>query len=317
MLLKRRVTDEFLSELKKVGEAIVAVKQTVFLDKVGKTAELLSKTAKLDDWIKKNIDETEQQAHFREMLASTVRDLGVFLYKDSADPETARIVFDGLLAEFDDLPDVAEQLNADKEDMERRLKKAQAAAELEKKATRANIKLHLLLALGFAFLLALGVISSGRTDGSTPSSATLTPAEITETVKEPQKLPKSGEVLEKEWNYYSRNTLTIINKSNYNYYIKFSWPKATYSSSFEKPHIAFFVRANSTAVIDMPTGDLEMRYAYGTTWYGTDDLFGEETRYAWDKALYDFTTESWEITIEPDGSDMASSDTVAIDANGF
>ena len=62
--------------------------------------------------------------------------------------------------------------------------------------------------------------------------------------------------------------------------------------------ITFFVRANSTATIDMPSGNFELKYAYGNTWYGETLLFGDKTQYARDKEYYDFTNYTWSITFE-------------------
>ena len=61
--------------------------------------------------------------------------------------------------------------------------------------------------------------------------------------------------------------------------------------------IRFFVRPHSTAKIDMPTGTYELRYAYGSTWYGTADLFGSSTRYQKDEEAYPFTSTSTSSTI--------------------
>ena len=75
-----------------------------------------------------------------------------------------------------------------------------------------------------------------------------------------------------------------------NYYIKFV------KAGSDTPVIEFFVRANSTVTIDMPAGNLELRYAYGSTWYGENKLFGENTRYAKDPDYYDFSSYTWEIS---------------------
>ncbi len=52
--------------------------------------------------------------------------------------------------------------------------------------------------------------------------------------------------------------------------------------------MVIFIRDGETAGdVDVPVGSYELRYASGRTWYGEDDLFGEETSYS--KAASDFT----------------------------
>ena len=81
--------------------------------------------------------------------------------------------------------------------------------------------------------------------------------------------------------------------------------------------ITFFVRAYSTVEIDMPAGNLELRYAYGSTWYGESKLFGENTAYAKDEEYYDFSNYTWEISLYTTNSTGQSMDVEYIDANEF
>ena len=81
--------------------------------------------------------------------------------------------------------------------------------------------------------------------------------------------------------------------------------------------ITFFVRANSTVEIDMPAGNLELRYACGSTWYGEKNLFGEKTAYAKDEEYYDFSNYTWEISLYTSNNYGQTMDVETIDADEF
>ena len=81
--------------------------------------------------------------------------------------------------------------------------------------------------------------------------------------------------------------------------------------------ITFFVRAHSTVTIDMPAGNLELRYAYGTTWYGEQKLFGDNTMYAKDEEYYDFSNYTWEISLYTSTNYGQTMDVESIDADEF
>ena len=104
-----------------------------------------------------------------------------------------------------------------------------------------------------------------------------------------------------------------MNKNNgsSNYYMKFV------KAGTDTTVITFFVRANSTVTIDMPAGKLELRYAYGSTWYGENKLFGDNTRYAKDEEYYDFSNYTWEISLYTTVSTGQDMDVEYIDADEF
>lgn len=103
-------------------------------------------------------------------------------------------------------------------------------------------------------------------------------------------LPSNGHVFYSK-NYYKPCQFEVTNKDTRSYYMKFV---DIYTG---EDIITFFVRANSKATIDMPTGDFELRYAVGSTWYGETDLFGPDTRYAKDKEYYPFESDDYSSTI--------------------
>ena len=126
-------------------------------------------------------------------------------------------------------------------------------------------------------------------------------------------MPSSGETLyfADSYNRYYDSTFTINNYGNVNYFMKFV------DVDTGETAVTFFVRANSDVTVDVPGTDLELRYAYGTTWYGEELLFGEATRYAKDEDYYDFYNYTYTVSFETyldAGEDMEVED---IDADEF
>ena len=107
------------------------------------------------------------------------------------------------------------------------------------------------------------------------------------------------------------SSFKVTNNGSSNYYMKFV------KAGTNIKVITFFVRANSTVEIDIPAGNLELKYAYGSTWYGESKLFGENTRYAKDEEYYDFTNYSWEIAFKPNSNIGGSMDVEPINADDF
>lgn len=63
--------------------------------------------------------------------------------------------------------------------------------------------------------------------------------------------------------------------------------------------ISFFVRAGDTVTVNVPAEMMYVHFASGQTWYGEEDLFGENTAYTQDEELTDFTQYSWEYEFDP------------------
>jgi hypothetical protein len=79
--------------------------------------------------------------------------------------------------------------------------------------------------------------------------------------------------------------------------------------------ISFYVRAGETVTMGVPANYLYVYFASGDTWYGKDDLFGENTYYSKDDDLLDFTEYTWEYTLTPVTSGNFSE--TPIDASEF
>ena len=64
------------------------------------------------------------------------------------------------------------------------------------------------------------------------------------------------------------------------------------SDSNESKYKTFYIRAGESATINVPDGTYVIKYAIGSTWYGTDAFFGTETVYACAGDTLDFSTSS-------------------------
>lgn len=63
--------------------------------------------------------------------------------------------------------------------------------------------------------------------------------------------------------------------------------------------LSFFVRGGDTVTVDVPAEKMYVHFASGTTWYGEEVLFGDDTVYRKDDNLTDFTQYSWEYELDP------------------
>lgn len=80
--------------------------------------------------------------------------------------------------------------------------------------------------------------------------------------------------------------------------------------------IRFFVWGGRELTIDIPVGQYNIYYAYGTDWYGRNDLFGDNTRYYKCNSTYTFkknakdpvTLELWLFDFNTDMATVISRD---------
>lgn len=63
--------------------------------------------------------------------------------------------------------------------------------------------------------------------------------------------------------------------------------------------LSFYVRSGDTVTVDVPAEMMYVHFASGETWYGEEELFGDDTIYAEDKQLMDFTEYTWEYEFDP------------------
>ena len=62
-------------------------------------------------------------------------------------------------------------------------------------------------------------------------------------------------------------------------------------------YISFYVRSGDTVTVDVPLDEYYVYFASGKTWYGEDQLFGENTSYSKDSTITDFSEGTWEYTL--------------------
>ena len=104
-------------------------------------------------------------------------------------------------------------------------------------------------------------------------------------------LPQSGQVFIGQ-DLYTHSQLSITSSTSDSCYIKLK-------GSSGQDVFSFFVRAGDSVTVDVPSGYYYIYFSYGTDWYGTEYLFGDNTTYAKDDDLLDFENYTWEYTLQP------------------
>jgi hypothetical protein len=73
--------------------------------------------------------------------------------------------------------------------------------------------------------------------------------------------------------------------------------------------VGIYVHGGTTLEVEVPLGSYRMRYAYGSTWYGTKWAFGDDTQYFQADKVFDFEATSdgvsgytVELIPQPDGN---------------
>ena len=335
---EKKKTDAIVDGMKEIEALCNSIKQTTIGNKSGSIKTLLSKTEKLDKLIKSSIQDSDTRNKIRGNLAYTVRDVGIDMHNNHHDSDNAMTVLLALREEFSDLPDVWDVLKKDVSTLiDMRVANLQkgyqrtTATNSQQAASNQGSKGvgGAILALIVVIVIIIVAFNSNSSSTKTTPTSSSTPKPTTYSTPRPtatatpkpkptlslpaQTMPSNGEVL-----YCSStdrpSTFTVRNGGNIFYYMKFV--KAGTNTKV----ITFFVRPYCTAVIEMPSGNLELRYAYapsGSAWYGEKHLFGDDTRYAKDEEYYDFSKYTWEISLDStlaSGSDM---DVEYIDENEF
>lgn len=58
--------------------------------------------------------------------------------------------------------------------------------------------------------------------------------------------------------------------------------------------VSYFIRSGDQLNINLPLGTYLIKYAYGKEWYGMENLFGEETKYAQAEHTFNFTFDGYQ-----------------------
>lgn len=114
---------------------------------------------------------------------------------------------------------------------------------------------------------------------------------ITENDSDALALPSNGYVFEGS-NMERASELTIKCQSDANCFIKLKNPNG-------KTVFSFFVRSGQTCKVNVPAQRLQVFFAYGDNWYGIDKAFGENTVYAKDDEILDFSSYTYTYTLYP------------------
>ncbi len=338
---EKRNTDAILSGLKEIETLANTIKNSYLGDREGRVNTLLSKTGSTNQLIKSSVQDLETRNNARENLAYLVRSVGIDLHNNKHDSANAFRVINGLVPIFSDMPKISSTLKNDLSALgpqiagyrystssntgsNTRPKTANASGSTNRKKSGGGGAIVALIVVIAIFVVALNSNSSSTKSTSTSSSTSkpttyTTPKPTTTPTPKPtislpaQTMPSNGEVL-----YCSStdrpSTFTVRNGGNIFYYMKFV--KAGTNTKV----ITFFVRPYCTAVIEMPSGNLELRYAYapsGSAWYGEKHLFGDDTRYAKDEEYYDFSQYTWEISLDSTLANGSNMDVEYIDENEF
>lgn len=163
----------------------------------------------------------------------------------------------------------------------------------EKKADNA-IKLYFVF-IAIALILVIIAVINQQQNSSAPStpahSAPSVAVTETQSSLKALPLPLNGQIFTGS-GAQRESQLTIHSSASDAYYIKLK-------DVNNITRFAFFVRPNSTVIMDVPEGNFYIYFASGSTWYGKDDLFGPDTVYSKDSTLHDFTEYTYEYTLYP------------------
>ena len=110
------------------------------------------------------------------------------------------------------------------------------------------------------------------------------------TALKPVNEPSSGTILSGK--QYDESSITIRANSENSYVVKLK-------NAAGAERLSFYVRAGSTVTVGVPATFLYVYFASGETWYGEENLFGDDTFYSKDDELLDFEQYTWEYTLYP------------------
>jgi hypothetical protein len=123
-------------------------------------------------------------------------------------------------------------------------------------------------------------------DGSAPlkiadyvGAKALTPAEY----------PESGHIFSNNGNNRIA-PLEVVTQGKNAYYIKLE------DAATHQTVLTFFIRPGETANVDVPLGDVKLKYATGSTWYDEEHLFGPRTTYSEAEGILSFKKENGQIS---------------------
>ena len=106
---------------------------------------------------------------------------------------------------------------------------------------------------------------------------------------EPLPRPTTGQIFEGKDKTRS-STLLVENESDLDCYVVLK------NTSFEVVY-SFYIRANESKHVSVPSGEFYLYLSQGEDWYGTEYYFGEGTEPRLDSSLMDFNKYWWTYTV--------------------
>lgn len=106
-----------------------------------------------------------------------------------------------------------------------------------------------------------------------------------------QPLPNTGDSVNRKFSTGKYPLQIIVPNDGVHYFIKIE-------DFHTKQLLAdYFIRSGEILNINLPIGNYKIKYAYGTKWYGVDNLFGENTNYVKIDQEFNFNSNGYKIEL--------------------
>ncbi len=193
--------------------------------------------------------------------------------------------------EFNDIPFIADRLAGDIQNLERQLTKVEAQYktpapiqhQAKSKASRWQDRVPPLVKFFSAVLIVCAVYWITPNFFEVVSSEPPSTTESTKSSKPliPVSEPKSGDILQGYEDPYG-SEITIKASEDASCLVKLK-------NRYDQTVTCFYVRAGDTVTVGIPKENLYVYFATGKTWYGLQNLFGNNTSYSMDEEIQDFS----------------------------
>lgn len=283
---KENYIDKKLIELKKSGESLISRPSQE------RVQSFLGDVENIDNAIK-SVEDKTKKAKMREELCTLARSIARDLYysNKSNNVEYVYKIVSELSPRFSDTT-LSSKLTMDalklktildRNSQEYRKQKEEKARKEKRKKTWKT--LFILLLFGAIIYWAVKGSSTNTTNKSFTGTKTNIPM-ATATPK-PVSVYNGKMFITPEYQCVSPFTVIADSNTDYYIYLKYQWAptntteKRSIKSKATKPYendIAFYLKAGQTVSIDVPIGVYKLYYATGSTFFGTEILFGNSTR---------------------------------------
>jgi curved DNA-binding protein CbpA len=151
--------------------------------------------------------------------------------------------------------------------------------------------LVLLIVLAILVLIAKPLFDGAAAEAEAPDDekSVVIPAPDQTPMQDGRAKPHSGWILEGS-EYQDASAITVSAPPALDCVIKLKAADGTTA-------VSFYVRAGETATVGVPAESLQVYFAAGEQWQGTQALFGAETCYSKDDEAVDFSTGTWRYSL--------------------